>query len=56
MTADHDLAKVLRLGSPVAGTTNAKNTEIAIDADDVNALMLGLDRVIAISTDRGTDR
>ena len=33
--ADYDLGKLLRLGSPVAGTTNAKNAEIPIDADDV---------------------
>ena len=32
---------MLRLGSPVVGTTNVKNAEISIDADDVNALMLG---------------
>ena len=39
--ADHNQARVLRLGSPVVGTTNVKNAEISIDADDVNALMLG---------------
>ena len=43
--ADFDLGKLLRLGSPVAGTTNAKNSEIAIDADDVNMLMLGPETV-----------
>ena len=41
LMADTDLAKILRLGSPVAGTTNSKNAEFVIDADDVNVLMLG---------------
>ena len=33
---DTDMAKILRLGSPVTGTTNLKNAELVIDADDAN--------------------
>ena len=40
---DTNMAKILRLGSPVAGTTNLLNAELSVDADDINVLMLGPD-------------
>ena len=40
---DTDMLKLLRLGNPVDGTTNVKNAELVIDADDANVLMLGPD-------------
>ena len=40
---DHLQARVLRLGTPVVGTSNVKNAEISIDNEDVNALLLSPD-------------
>ena len=37
---DHLQATVLRLGTPVDGTSNVKNAQISIDNEDVNALLL----------------
>lgn len=42
---DHVHAKVLRLGKPVDGTSNAKNAKITIDMGDANILMLSPDTI-----------
>ena len=43
LLTDTNMGKILRLGSPVAGTTNVMNAELGVDADDINTLMLGPD-------------